>query len=236
MLMDMALAKPDSLLLVDNNLNLETTGAAATTSLLELASLAPDVWLHAIVGVGVVDGSSLTEVRQCLATGRTTKQNGVGAGGCPQGKLIKGEALSSSSDDAFASILGERKGAHTHLGAFHHTNIISDLSDNNSNLSVLIGHVLSKAVQADRRCVDLGHVQTLSDGVAEFGVRSAREEFVQFDEETGVGILGLDDFGRGLVSAAAASGFKIDTHDELFLWITIKKNGEHQWDATFICA
>lgn len=70
-------------------------------------------------------------------------------------------------------------------------------------------------MEAEGGRVDLGHVQTFGHGGAEFGVGSAGEEFVEFDEETIVGVLGFDDLHGGLVAAAAASGFEIDTHDEL---------------------
>lgn len=162
--------------------------------------------------MGVVDGSPLSEVCQSLTAFRSTKQHGVGSSGCPQGKLIEGNALSTSGDDALASILGERKCADAHLGAFKHTDIIGDLSNNNGNLSILVGHVLGKTVKANGWGVDLGHVQTLSDGGAESGVGTTSEELVKLDEKTVVGVLRLDNFHRRLVAGTAASCLKIDSH------------------------
>lgn len=203
---------PINLLMLSSILYLESTGRTTTTSPLELASLRPDKGLDTIVGVGVVDGGSLTKVSKGLTASRSTQQDGVGSSGCPQCKLIESDALSSGSNDALACILGEGEGADAHLGAFKHTNIISDLSDNDGNLAILVGHVLGKTVEPNWRRVDLGHVQTLGNGGAEFGVCSAREEFVQLDEETVVGVLRLDDFRRRLVATTASSGFKIDSH------------------------
>lgn len=169
---------PINLLTVSSSLNLETPGATTTTSLLKFATLRPDEGLDTIVGMGIVDGGSLTEVSQGLATGRSAQQDSVGTRGCPQGELVEGEALSTSCDDTLASILSEGKSADTHLGAFEHTDIIGDLTNNYSDLAVLVGHVLGKTMEANRRRVDLGHVQTLGNGGAELGVCSAGEEFV----------------------------------------------------------
>ena len=173
----MALATPINLLL-SSILNLESTGRTTSTSLLELASLGPDEGLDTIVSVGVVDGGSLSEVGEGLAAGGSTQQDSVGSSGSPQGKLIKGDALASGGDDALAGILGEGEGADAHLGAFEHTNIIGDLANDDGDLAVLVGHVLGETVEANGRGVDLGHVQTLGNGGAELGVRSAGEEFV----------------------------------------------------------
>ena len=162
--------------------------------------------------MGVGDGSSLSEVSQGLTASRSSEQDSVGSGGCPQGKLIESDALSASGDDALAGILGERKGADAHLGALKHTDIISDLSNDYSNLSVLVGHVLGKTVKANRRSVDLGHMQALGDGGAESGVSTTGEELVKLDEKTVVGVLCLDNLHRRSVAGTAASCLKIDSH------------------------
>ena len=162
--------------------------------------------------MGVVDGSPLSEVCQGLTAFRSTEQHGVGSSGCPQGKLIEGDALSTGGDDALAGILGERKSTNTHLGALHHTDIIGDLSNDDGNLSILVGHVLGKTVKAKGWGVDLGHVQTLGDSGAESGVGTTSEELIKLDEKTVVGVLCLDHLGRRLVAGTAASCFKINSH------------------------
>jgi hypothetical protein len=166
------------LLSLSNRLNLETTRLTATTSLFELTSLGPDERLDTIVGVGVIDGSPLAKVRQGLTAGGPTQQDSVGSSGSLQGKLIEGKALSSSSNNTLASILREGKGAYTHLRAFEHANVVGDLSNNNSSLSVFVSHVLGETVKAEGRRVDLRHMQTLGNSSAELGVRSAGKEFV----------------------------------------------------------
>ena len=162
--------------------------------------------------MGVVDGSPLSEVCQGLTALRSTEQNGVRSSGCPQSKLIESNALSTSGDDTLAGILGERKGADAHLGDLEHTDIIGDLSNDDSNLPILVGHVLGKTVEANGWGVDLGHVQTLGDSGAESGVGTTSEELVKLDEKTVVGVLRLDHLHRRLVAGTAASCLKIDSH------------------------
>lgn len=200
-----------------NALNLEPTGLTATTCLLELTSLTPDEGLNTIVGVGVVDRCPLSEVGQGGTALGTTEQDSVGSSGCPQGELIKSDALSTGGDNTLACILSERKGAHTQLGAFEHANIIGDLSNDDGGLVGLLSHVFGDTVEADGGSIDARHVKTLGNGRAECGVSTAGKEFVQFDKKTVVGILGLDNLIRGLVTATTASGFKINSHGDKFI-------------------
>ena len=162
---------------------------------------------------------------ECLTAGRSTQQDGVGSSGCPQCELIQSDALSASGDNTLASILSEGDGTNAHLGAFKHTDIIGDLSNDNGSLIRLIRHVFGKTVESNGRCVGFGHVQTLGDGGAEFGVRSAGEEFVEFDQETRVGILCLDHLHGGFVAGTAAASFEVDSHGEL-VFLTWERGGE----------
>lgn len=177
------------------SLNLESTGLAATTRLLELASLAPDIWLDTVISMRVEDRCSLSTV--CLggtALG-TSEQHSVRPSGRPQGELVKRDALTASSNDALAGVLCEGEGAHTQLGALKHSDIVGHLANYDSSLAFLLGHVLRKTVETNRRCISFRHMQTLCHGGAEFGIGSASKEFVEFDQETGVRVLGLDDLG-----------------------------------------
>ena len=162
--------------------------------------------------MGVVDRGPLSKVCQGLATLRSTKQDSVGAGRGPQGKLVEGDALSTSSDNTLACILGEGESTNTQLRALKHTDIICDLSNDNSDLAILVGHVLGKTVKTDRRSVDLTHVQTLGDGGAESRVGTTSKELVKLDKKTVVGVLRLDNLHRRFVAGTAASCFKINSH------------------------
>ena len=98
--------------------------------------------LDTIVGGWVVDSSSVTKVSLGFAGFRSTKKDGIGSLRGTKCELIKCEAFSAVGDNALAGILGESKCADGHLWALDHADIISYLSDNNSNLSLLVGHVL----------------------------------------------------------------------------------------------
>jgi hypothetical protein len=126
--------------------------------------------------------------------------------------LIKSEALSTGANDTLSCRLGESKSADRHLGAFQHTDIVSDLSDNNSGLSILVGHVFGKTVKANRGLIDLAHVKTLQYCGAKLGISSSGQKLVQLDQKTVVRVLGLDNLHGALMPRAASSGFQINTH------------------------
>lgn len=143
------------------------------------------------------------------------KEDGVGSLRGAEGELVEADALAAGGGDAGAGSGGEGEGADGHLGDLHEADVVGDLADDDGGLAVLSGHVFDEAGQGDGGAVDLGHVQALEDGGAEGTVGPAGEERVELDQEAGVGVLGLDDLGAGLVSDTASSGFKIDSHVEL---------------------
>lgn len=196
----------------DNFLNLESTRTTTSTSLLELASLGSDIWLDSIVGVLVVDGGSVSEVGKSSTALWSTEKDGVGSGWCAKCELIESEALSSSSNNTLACVLGESKSAYGKLWYLHHTNIVGYLSYDNSDLSFLVLHVVSKAVKSDRWSINSGHMKTLYNSCAELGVGTTCKELVQLDEKTVVRVCTLDYLGRGLVSSTASTCFQIDSH------------------------
>ena len=150
----------------------------------------------------------------CLrrATLGSTQKDSVGSLGGLEGQLVKGETFSSGGNDTLAGVFGEGKGADGHLGAFHHTNIVRDLSDNDSDLTILVDHVLGKTVEANWWLVHLAHVKALHNGGTKFRIGTARQEFVKLDQKLVVRVLGLDDLGRDRVPCTASTGFQINTH------------------------
>ena len=123
-------------------LDLETASLTTTTSTFEFASPRSDVGLDTIEGVGVVDRGGVTPVGLSSARLGSTEKDSVGSLGGAKGQLIKGDAFTSRGDNSLSGSLRESKSADRHLGAFHETDIIGDLGDNDSGLSVLVGHVL----------------------------------------------------------------------------------------------
>ena len=121
-------------------LDLESTGSTTTTCLLELTSLGADIRLDVLVGVGVVDSNVVSKVRVLSAW--STKKDSVRSLGRTECQLIESQAFSTSRRDTLSGILREGKCAHRHLWALQHADIVGDLSNNNSSLAFLLGHVL----------------------------------------------------------------------------------------------
>jgi hypothetical protein len=165
-----------------------------------------------VVGVGVEDGGGVSEVGEGGAALRSTEEDGVGSSGGTESELVKSEALSSGGDDASTGGGGESEGADGELRDLKEADIVRDLGYNNSNLAVLLRHVLRKPREGDRGSVNLGLVEPLEDGSAEGRIRPPGKEGVELDQETAVRVGGLHNLHAGLVSYAASSGFKINSH------------------------
>jgi len=193
-------------------LYLETTRATTTTSTFEFSSIRSHIRLDSIVGVGIVDGNSVSKVSLRVARLRTTEQDSICSLRCFQSELVECHTFTSSGNDALSGILCEAEGAYRHLRALQHPNVVGYFSHNNSCLSIFIGHVLGKSVKAHRWLVYLTHVKALQDGRTELGVGSARQKLVKLDQEPVVRILGLHNLHGALMPRAATASLQINTH------------------------
>ena len=187
-------------------LYLETTRATATTGTFEFSSIGSYIWLDSVVGVGVVDGDSVSKVGKCVSGLGSTEQDSICSLWCFECELIECHAFTSGGNDSLSGIVCEAKSANGHLRAFHHTDIVGYFGDNDGSLSFLLTHVLRKSVESHRRLVDLTHVKTLQDSRTELGVGSASQKLVKLDQESVVRILGLYNLHRALVPRAATAG------------------------------
>jgi hypothetical protein len=104
-------------------LYLETTRPSATTSALELAALALDVWLLVRVGTEAEMLDGLTGVLG------STEKEGVGSGGEPGSDLIDGEGLAAGLEDTCAGGRGEAERSDGELGKLEETVVVSDSAD-----------------------------------------------------------------------------------------------------------
>lgn len=59
----------------------------------------------------------------------TTEKDGVGPGGGPQRKLIKGDNFTTSIEDALLRATGEAEGGDGELRNFHETDVVGDDAD-----------------------------------------------------------------------------------------------------------
>lgn len=188
-------------------LDLESTRATTSTSAFEFASLGSYVWFDSGMSVWVIDAGGVSKVGECFSRFGSSQEDRVGSFGCPQGELVERDAFSSGRDNSLACVFGESECANGQLGTLGHAHIVGDFSHDDGRLSVLVEHVLGKSVQSNGRLVNLGHVQTFQDGGAEFRIRSACEELVQFDQELVVRVGRFDGFHGALVPHSASTSF-----------------------------
>ena len=167
------------------------------------------------MGMLIGNRGRMSKVSKSLAALGSTKKNSVGSSRSPKCKLIECKTFSSSGQDSLSGVFGEGKSAYSQFRNLHHTDIISYLSDDNSNAFVLVQHVTGKTVKSYGWLVDFGHVKTLDYGSTETGVGTASKELVELDQETGVRVSGLDDLAGGLMSGTATTCFQINTHFEV---------------------
>lgn len=138
---------------VSRYLDLETTRPSASTSTLELASLALDIGLLVLVGSEAKVLDSLTRVLG------TTEKEGVGASGEAGGNLVDGEDLTASLLDAGTSRSSDAESGDGELGELQQAVVIGNGADNDNGLAlVLLGGVL---VGSGRN--DLGQADRCSD-------------------------------------------------------------------------
>jgi hypothetical protein len=155
------------------NLNLETTGRTLATSLFELATLAADIGLLVLVRAHTKVLDSLTSVLG------TAKDDGVGTSGGTESKLIEGKNLTTSLQDASSSTLGETESSNRELGDFQKTGVISNGTNDNNSLSLLLLGVANNAGERNRGAVDARHEKALKDSLVEVGVSTTSQEAVK---------------------------------------------------------
>jgi hypothetical protein len=104
----------------------------------------------------------------------TTEDQGVASGGSTESKLIQGDGLTTSGEEASTSGGGESQGSDGHLGALEQAVVIGDgADDDDSSLLALLVNVGNNSGQRDGRSVDLGRKQTSENDLVERRVGSA---------------------------------------------------------------
>mmetsp|Transcript_25461 Transcript_25461/g.42920 ORF Transcript_25461/g.42920 Transcript_25461/m.42920 type:complete len:223 (-) Transcript_25461:9-677(-) len=195
-----------------HNLNLESSRSSAATGLLELASLGSDVRLDTIVCVGVVDRSLVAEMAHSL-TGvlGTAEKNGVGTLGGAKGQLVKGDALTTSLDNAGSGISSEAKSADGQLGDLDHAGVVGDSTNNHSNLVLLSLHVSRQAGQRDGSLVQARRAKSLGNDTSKLRFGSSGQEGVKLHQKLQVYVLRSGSLAD-IVSNSSSASNKINTH------------------------
>jgi hypothetical protein len=139
-----------------------------------------------------------------------TEDQGVAAGRGTQGKLVQGDGLAASGNDAGTGGGGEAQGSDVDLGEGQQAVVVGDGADNNNGaLLTLLVDVGHNAGQRHGRTVDLGHEKAAEDDLVERGVGTTGQEAVKLHQELEVDIVALGGLAvRGLDVVAV----EIDTY------------------------
>lgn len=114
-------------------------------------------------------------------TGWATEEDCVIAGGLAESKLIEGNALTASLQDAGTSGISEAHGANLHLGNIEQANIVRHCAAKDRNFVGLALHITSDAGNRHRSAVGLRKEQAVENCLIEASIRAASEETVQLD-------------------------------------------------------
>lgn len=103
-----------------------------------------------------------------------TEDQGVASGGSTESKLVQGDGLTASGDNAGAGSGGESQSSDSHLGELEQAVVIGDGTDNDDgSLLTLLVDVGDNSGQGDGRAVDLGRKETSENDLVERRVGSA---------------------------------------------------------------
>jgi len=169
-------------------LYLEATRLSATTTPLELAALGQGERFLVLVRTHAKVLHRFTRVP--LAP----QQNRVRTSGCPQGKLVQSQSLSTSIENALLRGSRKAESGNGEFGDLSHTHVVRDGSDLYDDFRREVRYalcLLGNSRQGDGRAVDFGEEQSVEDDLVEVGVCSASQETVEFDEQEQVRILAL---------------------------------------------
>ena len=96
----------------------------------------------------------------------STEENRVGTSGCPQGKLVEGDGLTTGSQDALLRRLSEPESRNRNFGDFGQTDVIGNSSDLNNDFRRQVGGaggLFHDAGEGDGGTVDLGKEKSVED-------------------------------------------------------------------------
>ena len=113
----------------------------------------------------------------------TLEQDGVSTGRAAESELIERDAFTTSLENTSTGSLSEVESTNLEGGDFHHADIVSNRTDNNSNLAFLTLHVSSESIQTHGRAVDSAHVKTSKNDSGELGSSTSSDEAVKLRNE-----------------------------------------------------
>lgn len=127
-----------------------------------------------------------------------------------ESKLVQGDGITTSSDNASTGGSGEAEGSDGHLGEGEQSVVVSDGADHdNSALLALLVDVANNARQRDGGAVDLGHEKTAKNNLVEGRVGTTGKEAVKLYQELEIDIVAL---GRLAVRRLDVVAVEINTY------------------------
>lgn len=113
-----------------------------------------------------------------------SEEEGVGSGWGTESQLIKGQGLTTGSQNASTGSGCETKSSHGELRDGQQTVVVGDCADDNDGLVVgLLGGVANNAGDGDRGSVDAGHKKSAENDLVEGGLSSACGRQMRFAGE-----------------------------------------------------
>ena len=158
-------------------LALVATALPAATGLLELAALGAHVWS------GVVDAWGTEVTHRLTSHARSANKHTSGSGWECGSELVEGHDLTTSGEHTSAGGLSEAECADLELWHVEETDVVSDGSDHDTDLVILVCHQLADLGQGNWRAVHLAHEQTLEDNLVEVGLDTTCHEAVELSTQ-----------------------------------------------------
>ena len=107
------------------------------------------------------------------------EQDGVSTGRAAESELIEGDAFTTSLENTSTGSFSEVESTNLEGGDFDHADIVSNSTNNNSDLVFLTLHVSSESIQTHRRAVDSAHVETSKNNSGELSTSTSSNEAVK---------------------------------------------------------
>ena len=118
------------------------------------------------VGLLVLVGAHAEVLHGLTSVPLAAEEDGVRASGRTEGKLVEGEDLTTSLEDALLGGSGETEGSNRELGDLKQTNVIGDGANDDDDLRITVGRVLGllhDAGEGNGGAVGLGEEETVED-------------------------------------------------------------------------
>ena len=109
----------------------------------------------------------------------TLEKDGVSTSRAAESELIESDAFTTGFENTSTDSFSEVESTNLEGGDFDHADIVSNSTNNNSDLVFLTLHVSSESIQTHGRTVDSAHVKTSENDSGELGTSTTSNEAVK---------------------------------------------------------